>query len=68
MAKEMVWNDLKCHLAHNCRCVDEAFLTRETKLWWNAKTNDLAYCNKKFNHLNAVVDRVVAFAGRASGL
>ena len=26
--------------------------------------NDLVYCNKKFDHLYAVVDRVVAFAGR----
>ena len=30
--------------------------------------NDLTYCNKKFDHLYRVVDRVVAFAGRASGL
>ena len=43
-------------------------LTREIKLQWNAKMKDLVYFNQKFDHLYAVVDRVVAFAGRVSGL
>ena len=64
----MVWNDLKFHLAHRCRCEDEASLARETKLWWNSKMNDLTYCNKKFDHIYRVVDRVIAFSGGASGL
>jgi hypothetical protein len=68
MPIEMVWNDLKYHLTHKCHCVDEASLVREVKAWWNGKMNDLAYCNKKFDHIYKVIDRVVAFTGRASGL
>ena len=68
MPIEMVWNDLKFHLTHNCHCVDEASLAHEIKLWWNTKMNDLTHCNQKFEHLNRVIDRVIAFAGRASGL
>ena len=58
MPIEMVRNDLKFHLAHRCRCEDEA----------STKMNDLTYCNKKFDHIYRVVDRVIAFSGGASGL
>ncbi len=43
-------------------------LTREIKLQQNTKMNDLVYCNKKFDHLYTLVDRVLAFDGVVSGL
>ena len=43
-------------------------LVRAAKKWWNSKMNNVTYCNKKIDHINRVVDRVIAFAGRASGL
>ena len=30
--------------------------------------HDIAYCISKFDHLYKVVDRVIAFSGRATGL
>ena len=68
MPIEMVWNDLKYHLIHECHCTTEQSLRREIKRWWNSHMNDLPYCNAKFDHLYKVVDRVIAFTGKASGL
>jgi hypothetical protein len=30
--------------------------------------DDLVYCNKKFDHLDRVIDMCIAMAGRATGL
>ena len=68
MPIEMVWNDLKYHLIHECQRNTEKKLRREIKRWWNKHMQDIAYCNSKFDHLYKAVDRVIAFTGRATGL
>ena len=68
MSIEMVWNDLKYHLIHERRCNTEKKLKREIIRWRNAHMHDIAYCNSKFNLLFKVVDRVIVFSGRATGL
>ena len=68
MPIEMVWNDLKYYLIHECRCNIEKKLRREIKRWLNAHMHDIAYCNSKVDHLYKVLDRVIAFSGRATGL
>jgi hypothetical protein len=68
MCIELVWNDLKFHLSHRCRCTTKDKLLREIKKWWSSKMNDLVFCNSKFDHLYRVVDRVIAMTGRATGL
>ena len=64
----MVWNDLKYHLIHERRCNTEKKLKREIIRWWNAHMHDIAYCKSEFDHLFKVVDRVIVFSGRATGL
>ena len=64
----MVWNDLKFHLSHRCRCKTKNELIRQIRKWWSAKMNDIVYCNSKFDHLFRVVDRVIAMTGLATGL
>jgi len=68
MPIEMVWNDLKFHLTHCVHPATENDLVREAKNWWNSKMNNVTYGNKKIDHIYRVVDRVIAFAGRACGL
>ncbi len=68
MRIEMVLNDLKFYLIYQCRCNTEKKLRREIKRWWNANMHDIAYCNFKFNNLYKVVDKVISFSGRATGL
>ena len=41
---------------------------KEIKRWLNANMHDIAYCNTRFDHLYKVVDRVIKFSGRATGL
>jgi hypothetical protein len=41
---------------------------REIKRWQNYHVHDIAYFNSKFDHLYKVVERVMAFTGRATGL
>ena len=64
----MVWNDQKYHLIHECRWNTEKKLKREIIRWKTAHKQDIAFCNSKFDHLFKVVDRVIAFIGRATGL
>jgi hypothetical protein len=68
MPFEMAWNDLKYHLIHKCRGNTEKKLRREIKGWLNEHMHDIEYCNNKCDHLYKVVDRVIAFSGRATGL
>ena len=68
MCIELVWNDLKYHLTHRCRCQTKQQLMGEIKIWCARRMNDLPYCNSKFDHMYRVVDRVIAMTGRASGL
>jgi hypothetical protein len=68
MPIELCWNDLKYHLIHHCNCTTENSLRIEIKRWWNHHMNDIGYCNSKFDHIYKVVDRVIAFTGRATGL
>ena len=43
-------------------------LVRKISKWWNDHKNDLAYCNRKFDHLTRVIDMCITMAGQATGL
>ena len=55
---------LNIHLIYACQ-----FNTKKKiKRWWNGLMNDIAYCNLKFNHFYKVVDRLIGFTKRSTGL
>ena len=68
MVIEMVWHDLKYFYTNECELSSKADLLRNIRQFWQAKMNDLAYCNAKFDHLHRVIDTVIAMVGRATGL
>ena len=66
---EMVWNDLKFHLCSiGPKLKNQADLVSEINKWWLTKLEDLEYCKKKFDHLQRVIDMIIALCGRATGM
>ena len=65
---EMVWNDLKFHLTNNCSIKTQGQLIFHINTRWKSQKDDLVYCNKKFDHLPKVIDRIIASCGLATGL
>ena len=69
MPIEMVWNDLKFFLTNNCdQKASKSHLLRNIRRFWQEKMDDVAYCTAKFDHIQRVIDRVIAMGGRATGL
>ena len=66
---EMVWNDLKFNFGSIVsKLKNQADLVREINKWWLTKLEDLEYCKKKFDHLQRVIDMIIALCGRATGM
>ena len=68
MPIEMVWNDLKYYLTSEKKLSTKKDLIKSIKSFWQSKMNDLDYCKKKFTHMNKVIDTIIAYCGRATGL
>ena len=64
---EMVWNDLKFYLCTIYKPANkDDMIEGILKFWRDFVTID--YCNKKIDHIERVMKRVVALRGQASGL
>ena len=68
MPIEMVWNDLKYYLTNDIKCRTKKQLVKGIRKFWELKMNDLEYCNSKFDHIPKVIDSIIAFCGKATGL
>ena len=66
MPIELVWNDLKYFLCIEVQPQNEMDLINGVKKFWQDKV-DFEYCNKKIDHLNKVLTKMISLTGRATG-
>ena len=66
MPIELVWNDLKYFLCTEVQPQNEMDLINGVKKIWQDKV-DFEYCNKKIDHLNKVLTKMISLTGRATG-
>ena len=64
---ELVWNDLKYFLASFYKPNNLTELISGIQTFWSKFAN-VAYCNKKIDHVYKVIDKVILLNGRASGM
>ena len=64
---ELVWNDLKHYIGFYIKPNNMLELINGIKQFWNEKVT-IAYCNKKIDHLNKVIETILLLDGKASGL
>jgi hypothetical protein len=62
----MVWNDLKFYLCSKVKPFNKKELVKGIKDFWSNIT--IEYCNRKIDHIQRVLKKVVLLQGRPTGL
>ena len=63
---ELVWNDLKYFLCTEIHPQNKNELINGILYFWRNKV-DVEYCNKKIDHLDKVINKMILLKGRATG-